>query len=287
MSEKTIEEKQETKTTNESSEKTTVDSAPVASFTDLLSGKLPENPKPEDGEPPKEDPPSEKDKEEPEEKPEEKEPEIADKPEPEQKDNEDVALLNRQNVGLRNEIQRLRQKLRDQKQEVEDAEYNEPEETPERKTETEHYATKRELYNSQKNAERNHEDFGDAYKAFESVLIDKESGTILDESLYKAVLTAIDPGEFAYQEGKKILLSKKYGSSNPEVIEKKMKDEMKAQIEKELRAELEKEFQEKLKKRNQTPTDISGARAASGDVEPEYRPLSFGGALQNLRKGTK
>lgn len=292
MAELNINQKTEENTETDNERATETQPTP-ASFTDLLAGKLPEIQKPKEGETEdskeevvedgnQDDPeqPEPKETDEPEEKVEEKET-------PEKKEDDDADLLRRQNAGLINEIQRLRQKLREKKNSNDEYDYSSEETTDaEQKVDTSNYASQRDLAICDEQARNKYSDYDEAYKAFESVLLDRKSGTVLDNSLYHELMTSVHPGEFAYQRGKRLLTMKKYGTDNPDVLIKKITDELTPQIEKRVKNDLTKELTGKLAKRNKTPTDISGARAASGDSEPDYRPITFGGALQRLRKGS-
>lgn len=116
-------------------------------------------------------------------------------------------------------------------------------------------------------AKQAHHDYDEKYKAFESV-------AAANPELLNQIMQSDAPGEAAYQAGKQILFQQKYGSDSDTII-KRVKDELRPELEKEIQASL----LGKLRDRNKQPTSTSQVRAASGETVADFRPTTFGDLL--------
>lgn len=140
---------------------------------------------------------------------------------------------------------------------------------------------------SESNARRNHSDYEEKYKLFESVVVKElqESALVNPDSpvspLYQQILQSEDPAEAIYQYAKVRQFQEKYGPD----VDSQYKN-IKAEIEKELRPkitqELETNLAGKIASKNNNPTNILATGTSSGNGS-DGRAIGWGEALASKR----
>lgn len=124
---------------------------------------------------------------------------------------------------------------------------------------------------SESMARQAHPDFDEQWKSF-------EEAAAHNPKLIDIAFNSENPGEEAYQLGKKFAFTKKYGTE-PDEIRKNIEKEIYANVQKQVQAD----FEKKLSAKRNQPTSISSARAASGETEAYVSP-TWGDALGKKRK---
>jgi hypothetical protein len=124
-------------------------------------------------------------------------------------------------------------------------------------------------------------DYAEKFKSFESKCLE-EHKTMGSSPTFEMVMNSVSPGEAAYQAGMTFETTKKYGTDIGTMI-KNIREEVKKELEPEIRKSLSEELAGKLAHRQQTPTNISQARAAGGDTSAPWSAPSFSDELRRRK----
>lgn len=133
---------------------------------------------------------------------------------------------------------------------------------------------------SEQQARIAHSDFDEKYAAFAEAAVE-------NPAIYHTVMAADLPGEAAYQAGKTILLSKKYGwetLSDPEKLRSALLKEVRAEWEAKQKADELANTKAVAADKAKTPTDISQARSASPPADLDYKTPQLSHLLAKVKK---
>lgn len=106
-------------------------------------------------------------------------------------------------------------------------------------------------------------DIVEKHKDAHEMLDEFDKAVDADPGLYDQMLKAPNPGKFAYNEGKRRVFDRKYGTSNDEKIHN-----IKKEVEKEVTEKVTRDFMKKYNIKEQQPKTLNKGRAAGGDTIP-------------------
>lgn len=134
------------------------------------------------------------------------------------------------------------------------------------------------MKNSEAIARLRHPDF---QEKFDKVMVAAQK----DQSIANAVLNSADPAEYAYQLAAHLEIKERYGTTDPVVLMQKAREDALAEAKTETKTNATAALGAVLKKKQQTPTNILAARAATVEDTPSpVRPRSYGDHLRSMRR---
>lgn len=151
--------------------------------------------------------------------------------------------------------------------------YQDPEQfVQEKLTQTEQHLNAKFASATEMLARQAHPDYDEKLEAYKEAVA-------VNPALHHQVMASENPGEYAYQAGKRHLFTKEYGIDEESIL-KKAEEKLASKV----KAKVEQELMGKVAKKVNQPTNILGARAAGGDAAPSFRPSGWGDVLGKRKR---